>query len=66
MTPDEDFVVDTHPEHKQIVIASPCSGHGFKFGAVLGDVLTDLALTGATARDVKRFRLDREALKVRA
>jgi sarcosine oxidase len=64
MTPDEDFVVDTHPEHTQIVIASPCSGHGFKFGAVLGDILTDLALTGASDRNLARFRLERFALRV--
>ena len=48
--------------HPQIVIASPCSGHGFKFGAVIGRVLADLALHGATAYDIARFRLDRPAL----
>jgi sarcosine oxidase len=61
MTPDEDFVIDHHPEHKQIVFASPCSGHGFKFGPVLGQILADLALTGASAHDVSRFRASRFA-----
>jgi sarcosine oxidase len=64
MTPDEHFIIDRHPEHPQIVIASPCSGHGFKFGAVIGRILADLALRGATAYDIARFRLDRPALNL--
>lgn len=64
MTPDEDFVIDRHPGLPQIVIASPCSGHGFKFGAVIGEALADLALRGATAHDITRFKLDRPALRV--
>jgi sarcosine oxidase len=43
MTPDEHFVLDAHPVHRNIVIASPCSGHGFKFAPVLGDILFALA-----------------------
>lgn len=63
MTPDEHFIIDRHPAHPHIVIASPCSGHGFKFGAVIGRILADLALHGATSYDIGRFRLDRPALK---
>jgi sarcosine oxidase len=62
MTPDEDFIIDRHPQHPQIVIASACSGHGFKFGIVLGRILADLATSGATEHDIARFRLDRPAL----
>jgi sarcosine oxidase len=62
MTPDEDFILDRHPEHPQIVIASACSGHGFKFGIVIGRILADLATRGTTAHDITRFRLDRPAL----
>jgi sarcosine oxidase len=62
MTPDEDFVIDVHPEHRQIVFASPCSGHGFKFAPVVGQMLTDLALTGETPYPAARFRHDRPAL----
>ena len=40
-------------------MASPCSGHGFKFASVLGEVLADLALSGATRHDIAMFRLDR-------
>jgi sarcosine oxidase len=57
MTPDEDFLIDRHPEHRQIVLASPCSGHGFKFGSVIGQILAELALRGETSHDIARFRL---------
>ncbi len=59
MTPDEDFIMDIHPEYPQIVFASPCSGHGFKFSTLFGSILTDLALTGSTAYDISLFRMNR-------
>jgi monomeric sarcosine oxidase len=59
MTPDEDFLLDVHPEHAHIVYASPCSGHGFKFSALVGSILTDLALKGSTEHDIRLFRADR-------
>jgi monomeric sarcosine oxidase len=62
MTPDEDFVIDRHPEFPQIVIGSPCSSHGFKFGPVVGQMLADLTIDGETAYPTAPFRLDRPAL----
>jgi sarcosine oxidase len=62
MTPDEHFIIDRHPAYPQIVIASPCSGHGFKFGIVTGRILADLAERGATEYNIERFRLNRPAL----
>ncbi len=62
MTPDEDFIIDRHPAYPQVVIASPCSGHGFKFAVAIGQIVSDLALRGATQYDIARFRLDRPAL----
>ena len=62
MTPDEDFIIDLHPEYRQIVFASPCSSHGFKFAPVTGQLLTDLAVDGTTPYPTARFRLDRPAL----
>jgi sarcosine oxidase len=59
VTPDAGFVVDTHPESERVIVASPCSGHGFKHSAALGEVLADLAQTGRTALDISPFRLDR-------
>ncbi len=63
MTPDEDFILDRHPEYPQVVIASPCSGHGFKFAPLIGHILADLALRGSTGYDITRFRLNRPGLK---
>ena len=62
MTPDEDFVIDRHPDHRQIVFASPCSSHGFKFAPVVGQMLADLAVNGTTPYPTARFSLDRPAL----
>ena len=61
MTPDGDFIIDRLPGAPQIVIASPCSGHGFKFAPAIGDILADLATTGTTAHDISRFTLARFA-----
>jgi sarcosine oxidase len=58
-TPDDDFIIDRLPGAPQIIIASPCSGHGFKFAPAIGDILADLALAGATAPDIARFSLSR-------
>ncbi|MBC7372620.1 MAG: N-methyl-L-tryptophan oxidase [Frankiales bacterium] len=52
LTPDEDFVVGCHPRHERVVLACGFSGHGFKFTPVLGEVLADLAVDGATAYDL--------------
>ena len=62
LTPDEDFVIDTHPGHPQIVIASACSGHGFKFGIEIGRILAALAVGREPGRDLSRFRLGRPSL----
>lgn len=45
-TPDEHFIIDLHPRFPNVVLASPCSGHGFKFASVVGEALADLALEG--------------------
>ncbi len=58
-TPDEHFIIDTHPAHSQIVIGSPCSGHGFKFGVLIGAILADLAERGATEHPIGMFTLAR-------
>jgi glycine/D-amino acid oxidase-like deaminating enzyme len=49
MSPDEQFIVDRHPLHPQVVFAAGLSGHGFKFAPVLGEILADLALRGVTS-----------------
>jgi sarcosine oxidase len=59
LTPDRHFVIDRHPEHDQVVIASPCSGHGFKFATVIGEILADLAIDGATRHPIELFAVSR-------
>jgi sarcosine oxidase len=58
---DDDFVIDCHPDHPHILLASPCSGHGFKFASVVGEILADLATAGTTRFDLGRFRASRFA-----
>ena len=58
-TPDEHFIIDVLPEFPQVVVASPCSGHGFKFASVIGEVLADLAQNGETRHDIGLLRLSR-------
>ena len=53
--PDEHFVVGLHPRHDAVVIASPCSGHGYKFASVMGEVLADLAMHGTTSHPIALF-----------
>jgi sarcosine oxidase len=60
-TPDRDFIVDLHPADARVAIASACSGHGFKFGPAVGEVIADLLLGGKTPFDLRPFRLDRFA-----
>jgi sarcosine oxidase len=59
MAPDGDFIIDTLPGWPQVVIGSPCSGHGFKFAPLIGEILAELATSGQTRRDISRFRLAR-------
>jgi sarcosine oxidase len=61
MTPDHDFLIDRLPGAAKVIVASPCSGHGFKFASVIGEILADLALDGGTGHDIGRFRLSRFA-----
>jgi sarcosine oxidase len=58
-TPDHHFVIGKHPHHPNVTIASPCSGHGFKFCSVMGEVLADLALDNQTRHAIDMFSPDR-------
>ncbi|MDA4132725.1 MAG: FAD-dependent oxidoreductase, partial [Thaumarchaeota archaeon] len=61
--PDNRFVIDFYPGSKNVIIASPCSGHGFKFSTVVGEVVAELALKGRSKYDlgfvsIARFKKD--------
>jgi sarcosine oxidase len=57
-TPDEHFVLSPLPGHARVVVGSACSGHGFKFGPLVGRILAELALEGRTG--VPEFEAARE------
>jgi sarcosine oxidase len=62
-TPDEHFIIDAHPDCDDILIASPCSGHGFKFSSVIGNILSQLATHQLVTFDLSPFAITRTALR---
>lgn len=58
-TPDHDFIIDFHPEYPQVLVSSPCSGHGFKFASAIGEVQADLVTEGKSKFDLSPFRISR-------
>jgi sarcosine oxidase len=58
-SPDEHFIIDKLPDDERVIVASPCSGHGYKFCSVIGEILADLAIDGSTRHDISLFALDR-------
>lgn len=59
LTPDEDFIIDRHPEHAQVWVAGGFSGHGFKFASVVGEILADFIVDGKAGYSLRPFALDR-------
>lgn len=59
--PDQDFVLDTLPEHPQIVVANG-AGHAFKFAALIGQLLAELALGHTPSQPIGSFSITRPAL----
>ncbi|MBN9064582.1 MAG: N-methyltryptophan oxidase [Rhizobiales bacterium 65-9] len=59
VTPDEHFVIDALPGAEQVTLLSCCSGHGYKFASVIGEIAADLATTGQSAFDLSPFSLAR-------
>ena len=58
-TPDAHFIVDRLPDHPNVLVASACSGHGFKFSTVIGEILADLVLEGETRHPIGFLSADR-------
>jgi len=56
LTEDEHFLIDYHPDHRNVLLVSPCSGHGFKFCSVIGEIISDLIISEATSFDISLFR----------
>ncbi|MBI3268911.1 MAG: N-methyl-L-tryptophan oxidase [Planctomycetes bacterium] len=62
-TADEHFILGRHPAFPQVLLASACSGHGFKFASVVGEILADLCLAGRTALPIEFLRPERPELR---
>lgn len=59
VTQDFGFVIDRHPEWERVIVASPCSGHGFKHSPAIGEALSDLAVGQTPRFDLSPFALRR-------
>ena len=59
MTPDEHFIIDIHPTYKNVAFGAGFSGHGFKFGAIVGEILADLTTKQQTDHDISLFSASR-------
>lgn len=57
--PDGHFILDRHLALSSVLIVSPCSGHGFKFCPVIGEIVADLVERDETRHDIMPFRLSR-------
>lgn len=54
-SPDMHFVLGFAPGEPRVVVCSPCSGHGFKFVPVIGEIVADLVENGASRFDLSLF-----------
>lgn len=58
-TPDEHFVIDRAPNAPEVLVVSACSGHGFKFASVVGEICGELVTRGETRHDIGLFGVGR-------
>ncbi len=58
-TPDFDFIIDFYPNDENIIICSPCSGHGFKFTPAIGEICSELVINNGTNYDLSEFSIKR-------
>lgn len=59
--PDQNFILGALPDHPQISVAVG-AGHAYKFAALIGEILRDLAMDGGSEYPIHPFRIDRPAL----
>ncbi len=64
MTADQNFIVDRHPRHPEVVFAAGLSGHGFKFTCVLGEILAQLTLDGFSTLPIDFLSATRPSLQL--
>ena len=56
LSSDGHFLLDKHPQNENVILISACSGHGFKFCPIIGDIASDLAIEGKTNSDISLFK----------
>lgn len=54
-TPSRHFYIAPHPQYPQVLVASICSGHGFKFASAFGEILSDLLMGNKSPFDLTLF-----------
>jgi sarcosine oxidase len=59
VTPDSNFVIAVHPDNDRVLLASPCSGHGFKHSVAIGEALAEQVIDGKSRVDLSSFSLKR-------
>jgi monomeric sarcosine oxidase len=59
LTPDDNFVIDRHPEYANVILCGGFSGHGFKFAPVIGEIASDLAWEGGSRHQIDFLSLKR-------
>lgn len=59
VTPDHHFIIDEHPSLQHTLVVSPCSGHGFKHSAALGEAFAQWCMRGSSDLDLSSFSLKR-------
>ncbi|HEV2999771.1 MAG TPA: N-methyl-L-tryptophan oxidase [Solirubrobacteraceae bacterium] len=57
VTADRGFVLGPDPSDERLLIASPCSGHGFKHSPAIGEAIAQLIAAGRSDLDVSAFAL---------
>jgi len=58
-TDNKKFIIDFHPRFPNVIIASPCSGHGFKYASAIGEIVAELAIEGKSKINISSFSLKR-------
>ena len=59
-TPDDDFILDRHPELSNVIVGAGFSGHGFKFTPFIGKLLVQLALEETPELDIRALAMQPE------
>lgn len=59
VTNDWKFIFDFHPSNKNVIIASPCSGHGFKHSSAIGEILANMSTNTHNSFDLQPFAINK-------